>query len=63
MMYQISYSRTGNLKSICAQECVEAENANKAWLMGDCRAVGNEVVVDVEPLFNSLGGGFQTGVY
>ena len=63
MMYQVSYSHTGSMKSICAQEYVEAQNTNAAWVMGDCKAIGNEVVVSVQPMFNCLGGKFQTGTY
>ena len=63
MMYQVSYSHTGSMKSICAQEYVQADNTNEAWVMGDCKAIGNEVVVSVQPMFNSLGGKFQTGTY
>ena len=49
MYYQVSYSNTGQLRAVCAQEYVEAESYDEAFAMGCGRAIGREVVVACEP--------------
>jgi hypothetical protein len=55
MIYQISFSNTGQMKAICAQEYVEAESYEEAFAMGCGRAIGREVVVACEPAFRTPG--------
>jgi hypothetical protein len=50
VLYQISFSNTGSMKAICAQEYVEAETYNEAYAMGCSRSIGREVVVAVNPV-------------
>lgn len=53
MLYQVSYSNTGSLNAICAQDYVEADDYDTAYSMGCSRAIGREVVVAVNRIWEN----------